>query len=170
MEKNLIRQKNLALRKELNQPLASKVIVSKILAFEDFLRAKNVLIFYPMKNEINLLPLIELIDKNFYLPRVDGDNLLICPYTTNLKKSNFGVFEPCNNPIDNISNIDLVFVPCLAIDKNLNRVGYGKGYYDRLFINPDFKALKVAVINKELLIDTIFVDDFDKKVDFVITN
>lgn len=170
MEKNLIRQKNLALRKELNQPLASKVIVSKILAFEDFLRAKNVLIFYPMKSEINLLPLIGLTDKNFYLPRVDGDNLLICPYTTNLKKSNFGVMEPCNNPIDNISNIDLVFVPCLAIDKNLNRVGYGKGYYDRLFNNPDFKALKVAVINKELLIDTIFVDNFDKKVDFVITN
>jgi len=170
MDKKIIREKNLLLRKNLNQKEASDVIVSKILTLDAFLACKNVLIFYPLKNEINLLPLLLKKDKNFFLPRVNGSSLLICPYDEDkLQKGAFGIMEPLGDPV-NPSVIDVAFIPCLATDKNLNRVGYGKGFYDRLFSNPDFRAEKIAVINKELTNDIIDHCSFDKKVDFVITD
>ena len=170
MDKKTLRKNNLLLRKNLNQKEASNIIVSKILAFDTFLHAKNILIFYPLKNEINLLGLLECRDKNFYLPRVNGQNLEICPYCKELKKSDFNVMEPCSDKISDISKIDLVFVPAVATDKNLNRIGYGKGYYDRLFQDKNFIAKKVAVINKELVTEEINPDPYDEKVDFVITD
>lgn len=170
MNKDHIRQKNLAIRKTLNQDIASSVIVSKILSLEEFCLAKNVLIFHPLKSEINLLPLLKISGKNFYLPKVSGDNLLICPYTGELEKGSFGIFEPKTEPILDLSNIEVAFIPCLAIDKNLNRIGYGKGYYDRLFLRKDFFAKKIAVINKELMTDEIDVDKFDIKVDSYVTD
>lgn len=170
MDKNLLRKKNLNLRKTLDCNLASSLIVAKILSSEFFLNSKNVLIFYPMKFEINLLELLKVEDKNFYLPRVFGKELLICPYTENLKKSPFGVMEPLTEPVCDISVIDTAFIPCLAIDKNLNRIGYGKGFYDRLFSDSRFSAKKIAVLYKELVVNKINTDKFDRKVDFLITD
>ena len=75
---------------------------------------------------------------------------------------------PLTNPVLP-SVIDLAFIPALAADKDLNRLGYGKGYYDRLFSNPLFVAKKIAVINKELVVDKVTTDNFDIKVDAIIT-
>ena len=170
MDKNKLREKNKNLRKTLDRISASNCITGKILEFEPFLRAKNVLIYHPLKYEIDLLELVKIKDKNFYLPKVYKDKLIICPYSCKLQKSSFGVMEPCDGVLEDISLIDIAFIPCLAIDKNLNRLGYGKGYYDRLFTGKEFKALKVAVIYKELLVDVIQTEACDKKVDFVITD
>ncbi len=169
MDKNSIREKNKLLRKTLDIKKASDVILSKIFLLKGFLCAKNVLIFYPLKYEINLLPLVSSKDKNFYLPKTENGNLLICPFEGELKKSDFGVMEPVSRPVKDISIIDLAFIPALAVDKELNRIGYGKGFYDRLFLNPDFKAKKIAVINKELITDKIDAEKFDVKVDMVIS-
>lgn len=171
MDKNLIRNNNKLLRKQLDIKKASDAILSKIYSLKEFLAAKNVLIFYPLKYEINLLPLLDYKEKNFFLPKVDGDNLLICPYSNNLKKSSFNVMEPDDGKIcSDLSIIDLAFIPALAVDKNMNRIGYGKGYYDRLFSNSNFRAKKVVVINKELVVPLIETESFDKKIDFYITD
>ena len=170
MNKKELRKSNINLRKTLDKISASNKIRNKILKFEPFLHAKNVLIYYPLKYEIDLLELTEVKGKNYYLPKVFEENLIICPYSCNLQKSSFGVMEPCEGKLDDISLIDIAFIPCVAIDKDLNRLGYGKGYYDRLFSNPNFRGLKIAVIYKELLVETIQTEVFDKKVDFVITD
>ena len=170
MDKEFIRNKNRLLRKNLNQFEASNIILSKIYSLKEFLNAKNVLIFYPLKHEINLLELLKRKDKNFYIPKVKGNNLVICPYSDNLKKSSFNIMEPLEEEIQDISIIDTAFIPALAVDKNLNRIGYGKGFYDRLFSNADFRAKKIAVINKELICDKINADIFDVKVDSYITD
>ena len=171
MDKNLIRKISTELRKQLNQIQASEKIVNKIAGFENFLCAKNVLIYYPLQNEINLLKLCNKYrDKNFYLPRVKGEILEICPFEGELKKSSFKIMEPVCPKIDDLSIIDIAFIPALAVDKKLNRVGYGKGYYDRLFSQKDFKAFKVAVINKELCNFEITAQPYDKKIDLFITD
>lgn len=169
MDKNYLRKHNLALRKNLNQSVASNKIVSKILLSGEFLSAENILIFYPLKYEINLLKLLNCKEKSFYLPKVKGDYLQICPYKGNLIKGAFNIMEPDGCPV-NPSCIDLAYIPSLAVDKNLNRLGYGKGYYDRLFSDTSFKAGKIAVINKELVVDKIDVSEFDIKVDGYITD
>ncbi len=170
MDKCLIRDKNRILRRKLNQKEASRIIVSKILNSDFFIKSKNILLFYPMKYEINLLGLMNDKNKNFFLPKVFKDELLICPYGDNLKESNFKVMEPETEPIEDISIIDTAFIPCLAADKELNRIGYGKGFYDRLLSRENFHAKKIAVINKELLADKIDVNKNDRKVDLIITD
>lgn len=169
MNKFELRKINSLLRKSLNQVEASEKIVLKIKSLSDFLNAKNILIFYPLKFEINLLELLKVEGKNFYLPKVKEDYLEICPYGGELIKGAFNIMEPLTKPVLP-SVIDLAFVPALAADKDLNRLGYGKGYYDRLFSNPLFVAKKIAVINKELVVDKVPTDNFDIKVDAIITD
>ncbi len=62
-----------------------------------------------------------------------------------LKVSNLGIPEPENEEPIATDEIDLVIVPLLAVDSQLNRVGYGAGFYDELFESISAKALKIGV-------------------------
>ena len=120
-----------------------------------------------MKFEINLLELM-VDDKNFYLPKVCGDDLKICSFKIGdeLIKSEFNVCEPCSNPIDPQS-LDLIIVPALMADKNNYRLGYGGGFYDRFLANYN-NIPTILPIAKELLIDNLPHEKFDIKVDYII--
>ena len=61
----------------------------------------------------------------------------------------------------------MVVVPAMAYDRQGNRVGRGKGYYDRLL--ADSKAIKIGVAYDCQLVDEIDTDSFDQPVDIVIT-
>ncbi len=170
MDKQTLRKNHLILRKTLDRQKASLKIVEKILNLPAFCAAKNVLIYYPLKHEINLLPLLEVKGKKFYLPKVMGSDLLVCPYNENLEKSKLGIMEPCDSFALSPDILDISFVPALAVDKNLNRLGYGGGFYDRFLKNKQVKSLNIAVLFKELVVDEIEVEPFDKKVDMLLTD
>lgn len=153
-------------RKKLNIELLSKELVKKLQSTTEYKQAINIMFFYPLKNEINLLELLNDITKNFYLPRIDGENLLCCPFKKGDKlcESCFKTKEPLSEPTSN--SIDLVIVPALAVDKNNYRLGYGGGYYDRFLAGKDI--FKIICIPKELLIENIYPEKFDIPVDKVI--
>lgn len=155
-------------RKNLNMELISQKIINKIVVSTVFKNAENVMIFYPLKNEINLLPLLEYKDKNFYLPRIDNDDLLACPYKEydKLSESSFKTKEPLTPPVDKII-LDLIFVPALLADKENYRLGYGKGFYDRFLKYT--KAIKIIPIPKALVVNKLPIETHDRKVDLVIT-
>ena len=165
--KTILRKYTKDLRKKLNMKDISQKIVDIIRETDAYKSANNVMIFYPLTNEVDLLPLLS-DNKNFYLPRVNGDNLDVCPYKDGdeLAESTFKVKEPTCAPIDK-SNLDLVFVPALSADEKGNRLGYGGGYYDR-FLNR-LSAVKIVVLPEELLSDAVPVDDSDVKCDGIIT-
>lgn len=160
------------LRKTLDIKNISKSIVEKIRVHKCYKPAKNVMIFYPMKYEINLLDLLN-DDKNFYLPKVnpspqpspargEGENMVVCPFNNNLIKSNFGVMEPTSAPI-NPDILDLIFVPALLVDSEGYRLGYGGGFYDRFL--AQHKNIKTIVpIAKELLVEKLPHEKFDIKI------
>ena len=80
--------------------------------------------------------MIDLInDKNkiIIIPKINGFNLKHYIYENNLsiKKNHLGIPEPSNGNHAKINLIEVVFVPLIVSDKFGNRVGYGKGYYDR---------------------------------------
>jgi len=114
-------------------------IENKLENFEKFLLSKNILFYFPINNEVNTLNLIKkyIGIKNIYLPKTNKDQLSFHKINNieELKKGNYSIYEPPEiNDTADLKCIDLIIVPLLAVDKNGNRLGYGKGYYDK-FLN-----------------------------------
>ena len=169
MDKQSLRKWARDKRKELDIAQVSAILSDKLMQSEEFKNAKNVMVFYPLKNEINLLDVLKDDTKNFYLPRIKNMELECCKYKIGdeLCESCFHTQEPvcraCNK-----SEIDLVVVPALAVDENNYRLGYGGGYYDRFLKNYSGKT--IVCIPKELVVKTIYPDDYDIKIKKIITS
>ena len=159
-----IKAKNI--RKNLDIQKISKIACEKISTLKEFQQAKNVMLFYPLKFEIDTLSLISE-DKNFYLPLMNVENLEVCPYKKcdALNLSKFKTQEPLTEAISP-DDLDLIIVPALMVDKNNYRLGYGKGFYDKLIAKTN--ARTVLPISKELFIENLPTEPHDKKIDNVI--
>lgn len=168
LSKNSLRKWVKEARKKLNMQVISEQLVLKLCQTEEYQQAKNVMIFYPLKDEVNLLPLLKDKTKNFYLPKIDGQELLCCRYSEgdSLCESCFKTLEPISEPSN--TNPDLVIVPALAVDKQNYRLGYGGGFYDRFLAKT--KCKKVVCLPSQFVVETIFPNEFDIPVDKIITD
>lgn len=168
MNKHKLRQWVKEKRKKLDFNTLSFSLINKLKETDEYIKAKKVMIFYPLKYEVDLLSLLDDKSKSFYLPKIDGENLLCCPYKLGdeLLESSFKTKEPKTQPIDK-TLLDLVVVPALAVDKIGNRLGYGGGYYDRFL--SGLNCVKVICISERFIVDTIYPEDFDVKIDKIIS-
>lgn len=135
-----------------------------------FIMADRILMYHSLPDELSTRDFIAkwLGKKNFFLPRVNGLNLEILPYDqTSLSLGSFQIEEPQGDDIHNISEIELVIVPAVAYDRRGNRVGRGKGYYDRLLAECD--AIKIGMAYDFQVVDEIDTEAHDVGVDMVIT-
>lgn len=165
--KSDLRKKAKCIRKSLSIAEKSTIAIEKIRGNTLYIPAKNVLIYYPLRYELNLLALLD-DEKNFYLPRVCGENLQICPFKKGdkLVASSFNICEPCSNSI-NPRNLDLVVVPALMADKSGFRLGYGGGFYDRFLVKNN-TVKTILPIAKELIVEELPHEEFDIKIDEII--
>ena len=129
-----IRIQMMALRKNLDQErkrLADLQLVQHIQKDPRYQQSTIVGLFYPMPQEIDLLPLLK-DRKRFVFPKVIENNLHFYEAHSDsvFVKSAFGVMEPTEGPILD-SFIEYLIVPALAISTAGYRIGYGKGFYDR---------------------------------------
>lgn len=164
LTKSELRKKAREIRHSLDMEKISEEIVKNIRKNEIYLQAKHVMIFYPLKHEVNLLGLLD-DNKNFYLPKVDGENMLVCPYKDGdeLTESAFKTLEPLTTPI-NPEILDLVFVPALMVDKHLHRLGYGGGFYDKFLSKHALKSKKIVAIPSALITQKLPSESFDVKI------
>lgn len=136
-----------------------------------FMLADRILIYHSLPDELSTHEFIRrwAPRKHFYLPRVNGVNLDILPYDeSRLSLGSFHIEEPTGNDTTNINEIELIIVPAVAFDRHGNRVGRGKGYYDRLL--SDSKATKIGVgYDFQLIEEGIDTDPHDVQMDMVIT-
>lgn len=167
MNKSQIRLNMLKLRA--NQDPSDKIrrdqnIVNQIVEHPKFIKAKTVALFYPTRDEINLLALLKF-NKTFLFPKVEinGLDFHIFSNKTKFEKSSFGILEPKENDIHH-KNIDLMIVPALAISIDKHRIGYGKAYYDRYIASHDI-GYKIGVINDFQEIEQIETSPHDQKLD-----
>lgn len=168
-DKNELREKAKKIRKLLDMESISSKIVNTMRETEIYDAAKNIMIFYPLQDEINLLPLLKDIDKNFYLPKVSGDDLLVCPYKEGdqLSVSSFNTQEPLTQPVDP-DVLDMIFVPALLADKKFHRIGYGRGFYDRFLNKHALKAIRIVPVPSVLVVDELPSDEFDAQFDVIL--
>lgn len=140
-------------------------LINQIRNDQDYLDAKTVAIYIPMKHEVNLLDLVK-DDKLFLIPRIDHDEMSFVSYDKDMKFniSKFGTSEPNNDIESYVKKIDYMIVPALCISKELHRIGYGKGYYDR-YISKQRPKKIVGVIYPFQEIDTFDQELHDQKLD-----
>src|SRR5574344_3148654 len=168
IEKNELRKKAKEIRKYLDMQEISAQICSRIEFTDFFQKSTNIMIFYPLNHEIDLTSLLTH-NKNFFLPKVNGENLDVCAYTLGdeLEFSKYKTLEPKTTPITNLAILDVIFIPALCTDKDNYRLGYGGGYYDRLLSKLPESVKKVVVIPQTLIFDEIPHEKFDIKADIV---
>lgn len=166
--KDELREKAKQIRSLLEIDKISKKMVESIRSAEIYKVAEHIMIFYPLKDEINLLPLLK-DNKKFYLPKVEGDELVVCPYKEEdkLVTSKFKTQEPISEPVDS-DILDIIFVPALMVDKEFHRLGYGLGFYDRFLSKKASKAIRIVPIPSVLVKDKIPFDEFDAQFDIIL--
>ena len=137
-----------------------------------FIMADHILLYHSLPDELSTL---EFLDKwhekkHFYLPRVNGVNLDLLPYDRQrLHMGSFHIEEPVGDDTVDISRIELVIVPSVAFDRQGNRLGRGKGFYDRLLSTT--QATKIGVGYDFQFVDEIDdVEPHDVPLDIIITD
>lgn len=175
--KSELRKKYLEIRSKIDKKQEkSNIIFERVIKTNEFKEANVIALYKALSSEVNTDKLIDYSLKNgkiVCLPRVDEDNLAF--YTVNssaddLEKSGFGVEEPKRdeNHLVQKELIDLVIVPGVAFDKDCNRVGFGKGYYDRFLEKTNLKTIAIA-FDEQIVEEGIQANDYDVKMDSVIS-
>ena len=149
----------------------ANVVFSKLEEKKEFINSQNILFYYSLPDE---LPTLEFLkkwsaNKNIYLPRVNGENLEILAYDDKkLSIGSFNIEEPIGDEIIEPHLIDLIIVPAVAFDFNKNRLGRGKGFYDRL-LSEATNAIKIGVGYDFQIFETIPTEPHDIPMDIVLT-
>ena len=145
-KKKLEREKFRKLRDEIslnqmeNVEKNVKIYVDSL--FKGYKNIGYIAIYWPLKNEVDLRSLKE--KTSLALPRCkDKKKLLFYPWDEKpLTKDSEGILSPNNCFSLSHKQISLMFVPCLSVDKNLIRLGYGGGYFDRLRREKNWRNVK----------------------------
>jgi len=147
----------------------SDVIAEKFL--NEFGNLDSYLLYSSFKSEVETPKLIDTLygmKKTVYLPIVCGEELKIGSFdgANSLSCGAFGIQEPV--VCADYKHIDIVVVPGVAFDKNLHRIGYGKGYYDRLLGAAHFGVV-VGFAFECQLFDAFDYEPHDMPVDVLVT-
>lgn len=138
-----------------------------------FQQAQWVLLFHSLSDEVNTHELIERYKdkKTIILPSVVGDELELHIYDASsaTKQGAFNIIESCGLllPQSNYHRIDLAIIPGVAFDHEGNRLGRGKGYYDRLL--PQLQCHTIGLCYPYQLIESVPHEPHDIKVKEVLT-
>jgi 5-formyltetrahydrofolate cyclo-ligase len=144
---------------------------------EEMESADEILLYYPITDEINLLGLLGPFGrKRFYLPRItESGHLIFCQYRQGdpLRNNAYMIPEPATTPrlYKPEKSKTVILVPSLMVDLYGYRLGYGKGFYDRFFaeIPRGLPIIRIAPIAEALLTEALPIDPWDQRVDRIIT-
>ena len=176
MNKSQIRKKILKIRKK-NSSKNLKINFNEIIKILKLSKISNKSIggYYPYNYEVDAIEILKKFEKKKYqisLPKIKKNFKMdffnwstIDPLSIN----KYGIPEPISKKIVQPS---IILVPLVAFDKNLNRIGYGGGFYDR-FIKRTKKKRKIITIGLAYSfqkIDNVPSNKNDVKLDFIITN
>lgn len=156
MTKKELRQKYKTLRQQLSDNEIEEMslqIANQIVSL-DIWQHSFYHLFLPIvsQKEVNTEYILQVLfgkDKNIVLSKADFETREMTHFlltdTTKIKKNDYDIPEPVDGLEVPVSKIDVVFVPLLAFDENGNRVGYGKGFYDKFLSECKPEVLKIGL-------------------------
>lgn len=170
-----IRGKYLTARKGLSKDIVkkkSKLIVKKLLGLEAIKNAKTVSAYLPVNNEVDTYSIIDyllgagktvavpgFVDRNYYFGKLNNLNNLELGPSKILQPRVFKRIDP--------KLVDVAIIPGVAFDQKGNRLGYGKGVFDKLLCCSD--AFKVGLAFEFQIIDNLTIESHDIKMDVVVS-
>ena len=175
MNKSQIRKKILKIRKNnFNKNL--KININNFISFLKLNtdNTNNLGGYYPSNHEIDDLEILNLLEKKNFkisLPVIRKNNQMdFFKWSNNdpLKINKYGIPEPISSKI---LYPDILLVPLVGYDSQLNRLGYGGGFYDRYIkkIEKVKKVVKIGLAFSYQKLKSIPINQHDKKLDFIIT-
>ncbi len=176
MQKSKLRNRILKLRQSVNQNNIKIKFneVLKIIKKDNLNKTAVIGGYFPVNFEVDDLDILKEFYKKKYitcLPVIKNNHRMdFYKWNLNdpLRINKYGIPEPfCSHLI----YPDIILVPLVAFDKNLNRLGYGGGYYDRLIqkLSKKKKILKIGLAFSLQKLEKIPTTKHDKKLDYVIT-
>jgi 5-formyltetrahydrofolate cyclo-ligase len=150
----------------------SNQLCQRLIETSCFKKAQTILAYFPTRFEPDLSSLFKLKEYQWGLPRCQNQSLYwhSWSFESVLEKRAYGILEPHETaPIIPIKKVDLILVPSIACDFKGFRLGYGGGYYDRLFSNPIWSSIpKVGVTFK--LVPTLPSEEWDQQLNYICTD
>ncbi|MEM2935073.1 MAG: 5-formyltetrahydrofolate cyclo-ligase [Candidatus Thermoplasmatota archaeon] len=148
----------------------SNIILNKLYELEEFLKANRIASYISFGSEVYTHGLIKEYSKKkeLFVPFIKNREIFLARINSweELESGAYGILQPKNPRIEN-GNIDLIIVPGIAFDENGNRIGYGKGYFDRLL--KKFFSKKIALAFDFQVLESIPNHTYDVKMDMIIT-
>ena len=177
-QKIAIRKKALVIRRKKYFEISSRFFFPLIQLLKKHKKnnTKILSLYYPSNYEVNVLNIFQIIKKikiKTLLPVIKPNNqmkFVEWQHLDPLKVNEFGMLEPClaNKPLVP----DFMLVPLLAFDNNNNRLGYGKGFYDK-FLNKFLKNKKIIITIGVAFsfqkYNKLPVSNLDIKLDYILT-
>ncbi len=143
---------------------------AKLIKILKGLKNRDVLIYHSLNFEVNIDKTINRLRKNckIFSPFIEGKSFKMVPYRLPLHKGSFGIYG-AGQSYRKIKKIDVAIVPVVGIDVNMQRVGFGKGMYDRFFATLKKRPFTIFTQTKLCYADYKICDSYDIDSDVVVT-
>jgi 5-formyltetrahydrofolate cyclo-ligase len=144
----------------------------------EYERAEIVMVFLSLPTEIDTTSLVLHTWRNLkrvLAPKVSWEQRRMLPIeirslSDDVSESPLGIREPAQGVPFPVAHIDLVVVPGLGFDFHGNRIGRGRGFYDRFLAHRDWRGVACGLAFEEQVADQVPIDDRDMRVDMLVTD
>lgn len=181
MDKGAIRREVLRRRNSITKEekkTKDEFIRNTVIGLPEFVNARTVLLYASYKSEVDTFELMKYCFSNakiVTLPKVDPLSSELEIYEikdlSELASGYQNIPEPNvpeNRRVMQVSDIDLIIVPGVAFDDQCNRLGYGKGFYDKMLSEKSSPA--IALSYEEQIVNSVPAQPHDIKMDIIVTD
>ena len=176
-EKELLRKELKKARNKLSDSFIetnSELIFLNIKTVLNHLNFNSIAVYKSFNSEVSTDITIDYLldkNKNVCLPKIKNTNDMQFKKInsfTKMQLNKYGILEPKNGNNINQDEIDIFIVPCVGFNKDLYRIGMGKGYYDK-FLSKNGAQKLIGIAFQDQLANEAFQEKHDIKMDFIIT-
>ena len=157
-----------------DQAAASMAVLARLARLDALLDAKTVAGYRGIRGEVDIDAVLGLLlDRGVRVtvPRVEGNEMAFVSWSPDADTvvGSFGIAEPVGGQPVPFAEHDVALVPLVAFDRAGNRLGQGRGFYDRAIGAAERRPLLIGVAHAFQEVETVPVEAWDQALDLVVT-